>query len=153
VRIEAAIELKAVLARGNVAFKAMVDARDLAALEAAFADLAKEVRALKDPFFQPYAAALEKRGTELRKRRENELRVLDAKSKVVVTAIVVDHRPQSKNRAIVHWDGQPRIYEESDNLRDRNDRRTDFVVVKIQEGLVLFKLEETEFTVELKQPR
>jgi hypothetical protein len=80
--------------------------------------------------------------------------VAAAKKLLVVTCIVVDPRPESRNRAIVHWDGNARIYSEGDSIRDTDD---DVVVgqlriKKIAEGVITFTLGGGDFTVELKSP-
>jgi hypothetical protein len=88
-----------------------------------------------------------------RPRFEGPLEVESVKKHLVVTAIAVDPRPGSHNRAIIEFDGVSRIYEENDVVRDRSDRRTDgLTIVKIVEGSVQLKLGEEELTVELKTP-
>jgi hypothetical protein len=76
------------------------------------------------------------------------------KKRLVVTCIVVDPRPSSKNSAIVHWDGAALIYDEGDRIRDKDHDLVlgQLKIKKIAEGVVTFTLGAEEFLVELKSP-
>jgi hypothetical protein len=74
----------------------------------------------------------------------------------VVTGIVVDPRPESKNKAIIVFDDATHtgsVYEEDEELRDRDGNKVPGLrVVKISEGSIRFRYDDTDFVRPLKAP-
>jgi hypothetical protein len=129
----------------------------------ASSDLGKEV-AGADAFAKELAAAggFERRlladavshlAWSRKETRASELRRAEYQASLEVSAIVVDPRPASRNRAIIHYKGVVRIYEEGDPVRDKDDRRLEGLkVLKIQEGSVTFSVDGDPLLVALRQP-
>ncbi|HZU97367.1 MAG TPA: hypothetical protein VFF73_11770 [Planctomycetota bacterium] len=153
--VQAQVELQALIKSANDALKRLADAGSQAAVEDACRELAtlEEHLREKGDVGVKNAQAIELRVSALRTRLMADFRVAQAKKKLVVTAIVVDPRPESKSRAIIHYAGAPSIYEEGDPIRGKDDRSVpDLKVAKIAAGVVTFQLDgATDFTVELKK--
>lgn len=124
-----------------------------ARLDAAIRDSTHRLRALDARVGGKVADALLDR---LRSARGDELANLDAasaKKLLVVTAIIVDPRPESTSRAIVHLGGHAAIYKEGERVHDENgDPVKDLTVKKVAEGVVTFSLAGEELSVDLKTP-
>lgn len=155
--IRLALALQTEITEGNEHIKAMVQAKaqerfdDVVRIFGEVEALVAKMRAQERPEFQANAGAILSRATTLRDEALGLQKIHDLK--LVVSAIVLDPRPEGKNRTIVHVDGAARIYEEGEQLRDSRDLRVDgLFVVKVVEGSVKFKLGATEFVRELRAP-
>ncbi len=153
--VQAHVELQALIKSANDALKRLAEAGSQAAVEDACRELGSLEEALRarGEVGVKNAQAIELRVATLRTRLLADFRLSQTKKSLMVTAIVVDPRPGSKNRAIIHYDGAPAIYEEGDIIRDKESRDVvGLKVVKIAEGVVKFQLDgATDFRVELKK--
>jgi hypothetical protein len=117
-------------------------------------DLSKELRERPEPGAGALADAVYNAARFLRLAREDALLCARYEKEIVVTAIVLDPRPDCKNRAIIHYSGQAAIYEEGDTMRDGNGRSLGgLCVAKIASGTVRFSFAGRTFTIPLKAPR
>lgn len=163
--VRLAIQLQIYINRGNECLRTMLKAKQAEKFDDVFEQFA-EVKQLVEQMrheereeFHRNADAIYIRAKGL---NDEALKLKKIKEfNLLVTGIVVDPRPESKNRAIIVFDdpGQGtgrlgRIYEENDDIRDKDDRKVPGLkVVKISEGSIKFKYEDTEFIRELKQPQ
>lgn len=151
--VRIAITLQKFLNEGNELLQAMVKAISgerfdevfdkFAQLQKLAATMQKEDR----EEYQRNASALRLRGAALQAEAKKLKRIKELN--LVVKGIVVDPRPEGHNRAIIVFDDpdkRGRIYEENDEIRNREDRRVEGLrVVRIAEGSIKFRYEETEF--------
>jgi hypothetical protein len=163
--VRLAIQLQIYITRGNESLRAMLKAKQNEKFEEVFEQF-NEVKLLRDQMihedreeFKRNAEAIFIRAKGL---NDEALKLKKIKEfNLLVTGIVVDPRPESKNRAIIIYDDpgaggerRGRIYEENDDIRDKEDKKVPGLkVVKISEGSIRFKFEDTEFIRELKTPQ
>src|SRR5581483_4766971 len=160
--VRLAIQLQIYITKGNECLRAMLKAKQAEKFDEVFEQF-NEVKAIVEQMrheerdeFHRNADALFVRAKGL---NDEALKLKKIKEfNLIVTGIVVDPRPESKNRAIIIFDDSDqrkgRIYEEKDNIRDKDDRKvTGLTVEKISEGSIKFKFEDTEFIRELKAPQ
>lgn len=159
--VRLAIQLQIYINEGNDHLRNMVRARQNERFEEVFENFAaikvlvEKMRHEEREEFHRNAEAIQLRAKAL---NDEALKLKKIKEfNLIVTGIVVDPRPESKNKAIIVFDDpdrRGRIYEENEELRDKDDKKiTGLKVVKISEGSIRFKYEDTEFIRELKQPQ
>lgn len=162
--VRLAIQLQIYINKGNECLRAMLKAKQNEKFDEVFEQF-NEVKALVEQMrheereeFHRNAEALHVRAKGL---NDEALKLKKIKEfNLIVTGIVVDPRPESKNRAIIVFDDagandarRGRIYEEKDNIRDKEDRKVPGLTVeKISEGAIEFRYEDTKFTRQLKSP-
>ena len=163
--VRLAIQLQIYINEGNEYLRAMLKAKQNEKFDEVFEQFAN-VKALVEKMrheereeFHRNADAIFIRAKGL---NDEALKLKKIKEfNLIVTGIVVDPRPESKNRAIIVFDDAStndkrlgRIYEENDDIRDKEDRKVPGLkVIKISEGSIKFKYEDTEFIRELKSPQ
>lgn len=163
--VRLAIQLQIYINKGNECLRAMLKAKQNEKFDEVFEQfgevkqLVEQMRHEEREEFHRNADALFIRAKGL---NDEALKLKKIKEfNLIVTGIVVDPRPESKNRAIIVFDDpgatdqrRGRIYEEKDNIRDKDDRKVPGLTVeKISEGSIKFKYEDTEFIRELKSPQ
>jgi hypothetical protein len=159
--VRLAIQLQIYINRGNECLRTMLKAKQNEKFDEVFEQF-NEVKAIVEQMrheereeFHRNAEALQVRAKGL---NDEALKLKKIKEfNLLVTGIVVDPRPESKNRAIIVFDDtaahRGRIYEEKDNIRDKEDRKVPGLTVeKISEGAIEFRYEDTKFTRQLKAP-
>jgi hypothetical protein len=158
--IRLAIKLQMYINEGNEYLKAMVKAKQQERFDDVFENFTN-IKVLVDKMkheereeYHRNADAIFVRGEALNKEAQKLKKIKEFN--LIVTGIVLDPRPEGRNRAIVVFDDpdkRGRIYEENDEIRNREDKRVDGLkIVKIVEGSIKFKYEDTEFIRELKSP-
>ncbi len=162
--VRLAIQLQIYINRGNECLRTMLKAKQNEKFDEVFEQF-NEVKAIVEQMrheereeFHRNADALLVRAKGL---NDEALKLKKIKEfNLIVTGIVVDPRPESKNRAIIVFDDpgsndqrRGRIYEEKDNIRDKEDRKVPGLTVeKISEGAIEFRYEDTKFVRQLKAP-
>ncbi len=161
--VKLAVQLQIYINKGNECLRAMLKANKAEKFDETFEQfgevkqLVEQMRHEEREEFHRNADAIFIRAKKLDEEAHKLKKIKEFN--LVVTGIVVDPRPESKNRAIIIFDdpgtGQARlgrIYEENDDIRDKEERKVPGLkVVKISEGSIKFKYEDTEFIRELKQ--
>ena len=158
--IRFAIKLQKYLNEGNACLRAMAQAIPQERFEEVFQQwevLSKLVTAMQAEERDEYhrnALALKVRGMALDEEAKKLARI--KAFNLEVTGIVLDSRPEGRNRVIVVFDDpdkRGRIYEENDEIRNREDARINGLrVVKIMDGQIRFSYEGTEFHRLIKAP-
>jgi hypothetical protein len=158
--VRLAIQLQIYINEGNDYLRAMVKAKQVEKFEDIFENFAQikglveKMRHEEREEFHRNADAILARGKLLNDEAVKLKKIKEFN--LVVTGIVVDPRPESKNKAIIVFDDpdkRGRIYEENEDLRDKDDKKVPGLrIVKIQEGSIQFKYEDTPFIRELKAP-
>jgi hypothetical protein len=162
--VRLAIQLQIYINRGNECLRTMLKAKQNEKFDEVFEQF-NEVKSIVEQMrheereeFHRNADALLVRAKGL---NDEALKLKKIKEfNLIVTGIVVDPRPESKNRAIIVFDDpssgeqrRGRIYEEKENIRDKEDRKVPGLTVeKISEGAIEFRYEDTKFVRQLKAP-
>lgn len=149
--IRLAIKLQIYINQGNQLLQAMAKAIAVEKFEEVFERFANLKGVVEDmkreerDEFHRNGDALYSRGKTLDDEAHKLKKIKDFN--LVVTGIVIDPRPDSKDRAIIN----NKIYEVGDPVTDANDNEIlGLRVVKINEGSVKFRYEDTEFFRQLK---